>query len=134
MPWHKNRLWSKMGFRGSCLLLFAISDFGHGVIYTLGHATHPPVGGNHFWGYTFFILGAFLLTGVWSRRDYWQYIASGFVMTVWGFNYLWTVLDVPYQWGNAIAWLCFSVLPFLLVMWPEPYRIIKDWPRKPVNK
>jgi len=122
MNWIK-RLSLRIGFRGSFLFLLAISDFGHGIYYCFAHPNHAPVNGNHFWGIVFFALGAFLLAGVPVRRirhDRWFFVVSGFVMTVWSLNYLWAVLSVPYQWGDGIAWLAFSVLSFLMVPWPEP--------------
>jgi hypothetical protein len=119
----------RIGFRGGFLLMLAVGDFGHGVYYTFGQATHAPIGGNTFWGITFFLLGALLLTGVLLRRDRWYFITSGFVMMVWGLNYMWNILNVPYQWGNGVAWLMVPMLTFLVATWPEPYRIRKNWPR-----
>ena len=117
------RAFLRSGFRGGFLLFLSLSYLFHGFfLMVTDHALNSsaPLGGDKTWGLFFILVSAFMLTGVFRKRDLWQFTAAVFIMTLWSLEYFWRSVLLPYEWSTGLMWMLLAVVVTLVSTWPEP--------------
>lgn len=124
---HSLRLLRKMGHRGAFLLFLSLLDILMG--YNLTTATAQDMGPLNFilpvhtWGAIWMGVGAFLLTGVFARRDRLHFGVAATLKTGWAavFVNVWFFQHIPEEWLNIVLWAAFAAICLVVSSWPELY-------------
>lgn len=117
------KIWNKVGFRGTFLMLLGFYDIWYGVYLVAGGATqHAFSLNNTAWGWIWIGTGLFLLTGAPGHKDRWQFGWAVFIKMVLALEYLLLINIIPWDWIRTLYWGGFALIILLVSAWPEPQK------------
>jgi hypothetical protein len=124
---------SKLGFRGAFLLGLAMIDVIYGLTLLLpstetragsAYAWRSEFLPTEAWGALWILVGVFLSTQAWARRDRAAYAVAVAVKLLWAVIAImsWVLGPVPASgaWGLGSIFLAFAWLTFVASLWSEP--------------
>lgn len=133
MPQAARCFWSRIGFRGSALLFFAVLDG----VFAFSYFNPPPeqrqaaslryvadVAPLWFWGALWGAVGLLCLICAFRRHDKTAFAAAIAVKILWGGLYLSGafVAHLERAYVSAGLWLCIAGFVAIISAWPEPAR------------
>jgi len=122
------RLRKRAGHRGGFLALAGAIDVLVGaylIIVGLPPAPNVLAIDEAVWGGIWIGTGVFMLTGVFTVRDRWQFTAASLLKGAWAGEFIRLALlassgrDHDYLWLLSAAWLLIAVVLALVSSWPE---------------
>ncbi len=126
-----NRLWYRLGFRGSALLFFAVLDF----VFSFSYFNPPPevrqspslkyidsVAPLWFWGALWGAVGLVCLAFAFRTRDKVAFSAAIGIKILWGGLYIGGafIANLERAYVSAGLWLCIAGFVGIISAWPEP--------------
>lgn len=133
MPRTINRLWLRLGFRGSALLFFATLD----ATFSFSYFKPPPearqsaglrfvdtVAPLWFWGALWGAVGLLCLLYAFRTKDKVAFSAAIGIKILWGCLYIVGAFTAHLEraYVSAGLWLCIAGFVGIIAAWPEPSR------------
>lgn len=124
----------RVGHRGAFLLFLALLDILYGLSL---HSVPGPIApynlglSTYWWGWTWVIVGVFLLWGVFLIRDKWHYAAAALIKAFWAAAMFeaWLTQGFTRGWVSGVIWLAFAGLVLVVSSWPEGRAHYREPPR-----
>lgn len=132
----RDHIWSRLGFRGSALLFFAVLDF----VFSFSYFNPPPeqrqtaslkyvadVAPLWVWATLWGVVGILCLVFAFRRQDKVAFAAAIAIKILWGGIYLGGALIAHLEraYVSAGLWLCIAGFVAIISAWPEPARVTK---------
>lgn len=132
-----HRLWTRIGFRGSALLFFAVLD----LVYAFSLFFPPPgpqqtasmrwvadVAPLPVWAALWGVVGVICLAFAVRHYDKVAFSAAIAIKILWGVMHLlaWLLGDVQRAYVSATIWLCVAGFVAIISAWPEPEHPIRS--------
>ena len=118
------------GRRSSVLAAWSVISCAYGIGIVIGYrptftaALHLPIA---VFGWAFITAALICATGVFLRRDHWQFAVAELGAAGWGLL-LCTHWTQPYGWASGLSWVAVAVMMLITSAWPEPVLIVTPDP------
>lgn len=117
------RLLHQIGRRGAFLAFLALLDgaYAYGTWITPATPHYSMILTPHQWAACWAVVAAACTVGVFMRRDRVPYSLAAAIKVCWSavFFRLW-LESYPYALINAVFWLVFALIVFMVSSWPDP--------------